>query len=245
MRSWRIDLAGGLRRLRDAVYPGVCSLCGEGAGGGACLCRGCADSLPGLGEHHCATCGEVFDGEPAPGFSCPNCRDQDFAFDFARPALRRSDGALELVHALKYGRRLELGRELAALALRAFDDPRLDAARDGCWPLVPVPLHRSRRRWRHFNQAEEIARPLARLTGLPVSLALRRVRRTTAQTRLTRHERQRNLRGAFRVVPGREPAAGAVLVDDVFTTGSTAHECARVLRRAGAQNVVVVTVMRG
>lgn len=238
-------MAAALGRLRDAVYPGVCSLCGDGVPGGACLCRDCAAGLPGLAERHCATCGEDFDGDPPAGFSCPNCHDQRFAFDFARPALRRSEGALELVHELKYGRRLELGRELAGLAARAFEDPRLDEARASGWPLVPVPLHPSRRRWRHFNQAEEIARPLGRLVGLPVAHALRRVRRTVAQTRLTRAERQRNLRGAFEPARGWRPGEGAVLVDDVFTTGSTGHECARVLRRAGAQKVVVVTVMRG
>ena len=118
------------------------------------------------------------------------------------------------------------------------------------WPLVPVPLYWTRRQHRHFNQAAEIARLLGRRFGLPVCPALRRVRRTETQTHLTRHQRLANLKGAFEVArAGRalvdQGIGGVVLVDDVFTTGATVHECARTLKKAGFQKVVVVTVMRG
>jgi hypothetical protein len=116
--------------------------------------------------------------------------------------------------------------------------------------LVPVPLHRRRKLWRHFNQAEEIARALGRATGLPLCPALARIRATGSQVRLTRAQRLSNLRGAFELsragaVFAATKPPGAVVVDDVFTTGATTDECARVLRRAGVQKVVVVTVMRG
>jgi ComF family protein len=110
---------------------------------------------------------------------------------------------------------------------------------------VPVPLHRRRLRWRQFNQAREIARPLGTALGLPVAGLLRRIRPTMTQTRLNRRQRQRNLKGAFEAVGALEGLEGVVLVDDVFTTGSTVNECSRVLRRAGVQKVVVVTAMRG
>ncbi len=234
-----------LGRVLDLVYPGVCHLCGDGLAGGRCLCDACGDGLPRLRPPCCQTCGQGFEGRIQGDFSCPNCRDQSFAFDFARPALFRSDGALQLIHDLKYGRRLELARELADLTVPAFSDPRLAEAHDGRWPLVPVPLHRRRFHWRQFNQSLEIARPLGRRLGLPVRPILRRIRPTVTQTRLSRAQRRKNLRGAFEVVRGVEGGDGAVLVDDVFTTGSTAHECARVLRGAGFQKVIVVTVMRG
>jgi ComF family protein len=152
---------------------------------------------------------------------------------------------MALVHDLKYGRRLELARPLADLATRAFEDPRLEVALEEKWPLVPVPLHRSRRRWRHFNQASELALPLGRAMGLPVVEGLKRNRSTVTQTRLSRAQRQKNLRGAFEVARGFDVPAGVILVDDVFTTGSTVNECARILRKSGVQKVVVVTVMRG
>ena len=115
------------------------------------------------------------------------------------------------------------------------------------WPLVPVPLHRSRQMERQFNQAEEIARSISIETGLPVSHLLKRGRRTETQTRLSRKQRMENLRGAFKLrepLP-ETPPPGYLLVDDVFTTGSTVDECAKVLRKAGAGRIAVLTVMRG
>jgi ComF family protein len=119
---------------------------------------------------------------------------------------------------------------------------------DEKWPLVPVPLHRSRLEFRHFNQALEIAGPMGRELGLPVVEALRRIRATETQTRLTRNQRLENLRGAFKASAAGErwpQKAGAVLVDDVLTTGSTVDACAKALKKAGFRRVFVVTVMRG
>jgi ComF family protein len=244
--GWR-GLGG---RFLDLLYPPRCGICAEPLSGGRALCGGCAADLPRLREPFCESCGEVFPGQIDRAFSCPNCSDLKFAFDFARPALMREDRTLELVHRLKYGREIHLAGELGRLAAESFDDPRLAPAMEGSWPLVPVPLHRSRLRHRHFNQAAEISRSLSFETGLPVVQALKRIRKTETQTLLSRKQRMENLRGAFEITrAGRKwlsgDAGGAVLVDDVLTTGSTVHECARTLRRAGFRRVCVVTVMRG
>jgi ComF family protein len=237
--------------LLDLLYPGLCHRCGAGGTGEWSLCAGCSESLPSLREPFCRQCGEEFEGRIEGPFQCPNCRGEKFAFEFARPALPNHPDLLEMIHAMKYHRRIELCRELGRLALRAFDeDQRLAEALAGNWPLIPVPLYRGRELWRYFNQAEEIARGLAGWTGLPLCKALARIRGTGSQTRLSRSQRLNNLRGAFeltrrgKVFAAARPA-GAVLVDDVFTTGATTDACARVLRRAGVQKVVVVTVMRG
>lgn len=250
MKEW-IERRRWFARVLDLIYPGVCHACGAGISGNRALCGDCDAVLPGLRDPFCRTCGEEFEGRIDAAFECPNCRDLEFGFDFARPALPNHPVLLELIHDLKYGRKIELGNELGRLAARAFfEDPRLEAARSGLWPLVPVPLHRKRQLWRHFNQAEEIARALGGYVGLPVLRALTRTRRTDSQTRLSRSQRLKNLRGAFALSRlGRSFAAtappGVVLVDDVFTTGATTDECARALRRGGVQKVVVVTVMRG
>ncbi len=162
----------------------------------------------------------------------------------------RDDRTLDMIHRLKYNRELHLAKELGRLASDAFADPRLAPALAGNWPLVPVPLHRKRFQHRHFNQAGEISRELSRHTGLPVLDALKRTRATGHQTALTRSQRLENLRGAFAITAaGRRriaaAPAGAVLVDDVLTTGSTVDECAKILRRAGFREIYVVTVMRG
>lgn len=242
MRRWA--------RMLDVLYPAHCAVCGGALTHGKALCRDCGDDLPRLSDPFCQTCGEAFPGKIEGPFDCPNCSGVSFSFEFARPAMVREDRTLDLIHRLKYGREIHLAAELAGLAREAFHDPRLQPALAESWPLVPVPLHRKRLRHRHFNQAAEIARGLSFHTGLPVLEALRRIRPTDTQTLLGRKQRMENLRGAFEVSRRglgwlESGPRGAVLVDDVLTTGSTVHECAKVLRKAGFLRIQVVTVMRG
>ncbi len=237
-------------RVLDLLYPSYCALCRSSLKEGASLCAPCRDDLPRIAAPFCEACGEAFYGKIEGPFECPNCTGLSFAFEFARPAMLRDERTLDLVHRLKYGREIHLARELGALAGHAFEDPRLAPALEGKWPIIPVPLHRLRLRERHFNQAEEIARPLSALTGCPIVLALRRVRSTDTQTLLSRRQRMDNLKGAFGITRiGRKLASrhcpGVILIDDVLTTGSTVNECARTLRKAGIKRILVVTVMRG
>ncbi|MEI8037467.1 MAG: double zinc ribbon domain-containing protein [Verrucomicrobiota bacterium] len=245
-RGWRHAAA----RALDLLYPPDCALCGIALTCGQSLCPDCRADLPRLAAPFCQVCGEMFHGQITGPFACPNCHDLAFAFGFARPATVRDPRTLELIHRLKYRRQIHLAGELGRLARESFADPRLAQALDEAWPLVPVPLHRHRLRHRHFNQAEEIARVLAAVLGMPMLRALRRTRSTETQTRLSRQQRMANLRGAFALTrQGRrwikDSPPGAVLIDDVLTTGSTVHECAKTLRHAGFCQVWVVTVMRG
>jgi competence protein ComFC len=234
----------------DLLYPPVCELCGTGLTGARSLCDECADSLPRLRDPFCATCGECHDGRIDSDFDCRNCAKMRFAFEFSRPVLRRDPRSLDLVHRLKYGRRIHLAHSLGALLCEALEDPRFQQALAEKWALVPVPLHRSRMRARHFNQARELAQVVSSLTELPLRTCLQRIRSTGTQTALGRKARQKNLKGAFRVthccfrqVP--VPDTGVILVDDVFTTGSTLHECATTLRKAGCPSVIALTLLRG
>ena len=237
--------------MLDWVFPPVCEVCGCGLKGGDALCEGCAEALPKIETPFCDVCGESFAGQIDGAFECPNCREVSFHFEFARGAMLRTDRLLELVHRLKYGREVHLARALGRLACSAFSDRRLGVAMEEDWPLVPVPLHRERQRERYFNQAEEICRAVAAETGLGVLPLLKRVRKTETQTRLSRKQRMANLKGAFAVrrAWGKEmrmpETPGVILVDDVFTTGSTVDACAKVLRKAGVERVAVLTVMRG
>ncbi|HVP51206.1 MAG TPA: ComF family protein [Terriglobales bacterium] len=157
------------------------------------------------------------------------------------------DGGLrELIHLLKYGRVRPaagvLGRMLAE-AIQGFGSEFISAV------VVPVPLHAGKLRERGFNQAEAIARAALKnlnRSGLRLSTdVLGRKRATESQTGLSDHQRQQNVRGAFAVTsPAEIASVDVLLVDDVFTTGATVTECARVLRRAGADRVFVATVAR-
>jgi ComF family protein len=170
----------------------------------------------------------------------------------ARPAYMRAvaygayDSELrELIHLLKYEHAGPAAELLGGYLAQAIGSLNLDLKK---WRVVPVPLHHARRRERGFNQAEKIARAAVRRLGCEIELRpglLERRRPTSSQTGLTNHQRRANLRGAF-VVP--RPAElrnhQILLVDDVFTTGTTAAECSRVLLRAGARSVAVATVAR-
>jgi ComF family protein len=141
-----------------------------------------------------------------------------------------------LLARFKFHAGLASGEVLARLIVAIVDMPAADL-------VVPVPLHRGRLGQRGYNQALELARPLARAWQLPLSLqALHRVRATAAQSELTAPERRRNVRGAFaaRDVAGRR----VLLVDDVITTGSTVREAARTLLAAGASEVRVLAAAR-
>jgi ComF family protein len=112
--------------------------------------------------------------------------------------------------------------------------------------IIPIPLHRERLRWRGFNQALPLARAIGRASQCPVDpFVLARHRSTPPQVGLGADDRRRNVRGAF-AVRHRERIRGrtVLLVDDVMTTGATAHECARVLRAAGARAVDAVVLAR-
>ena len=167
---------------------------------------------------------------------CPRCRRRPSALSSCA-AIGVYDGALRaILHALKYD-----GRRTVAGPLARLIRIHCVGVLEGADLLVPVPLHRRRRRRRGFNQADAIARSI----GLPARALLRRVRATPSQTDLPAAQRHANVRGAFRLA-WRADVSGLriVLVDDVCTTGATLESCARVLREAGAADVRAVTVAR-
>lgn len=237
-----------LRRGTEAAlglfYPPHCAACGADTAHGVHLCERCAEKPARIAAPFCQVCSEPFDGAITGVFTCSNCAGRKLHFDCAVAPMRSRGIVRDFIHRFKYERDYFLRHPLANWAAEGLEDERI--ARRPFDALVPVPLHPARRREREFNQAEALAELLALRAGTPVLPALQRIRYTTTQTRLDRNERMENLRGAFRV---RHPAAvksrHLLLVDDVFTTGSTVDECARVLRHAGAASVRALTVARG
>ncbi|MGB0992596.1 MAG: ComF family protein [Akkermansiaceae bacterium] len=234
--------------ILDLIFPAMCQLCEKKLHGGTHLCESCCAKLHYVEPPFCQQCGECFEGDIDGDFICPNCHDLKFDFEFARAALHSDGGARKLVHDLKYQKQLYLSRDIAALANGALTDPRFADFLGDSGVIVPIPLHWKRERKRGFNQAEEIAVSLVKDARLPMIKALRRTRNTETQTRLSRAKRLKNLRGAFEVPAKLLPkikGSRVILVDDVFTTGSTAHECARVLRKNGVARIAVLTLLRG
>jgi ComF family protein len=252
-RVLRSTAIGTLDSLTSVLFPADCRVCNAPLPGFSRLpiCPSCWNQLPEQTGILCARCGEAL---PLPSADhealCRVCRS-------AQPPFRKAvahgayAGTLRtLLHLLKYDGMQPIAKRLGVLlASRILATADLPAS----LLVVPVPLHDAKRRQRGFNQAELLAR--AALTAMRRSRprlrltlaagALRRQRSTESQAALSPHQRRANLRAAF-FVPRPERVSGrhVLLIDDMYTTGSTARACASVLHRAGAESVWVATVAR-
>ena len=224
------------------LYPPRCLVCK--ALGESGLCAACAGQIMPIASPFCATCGQTL--APDDG-GCFDCRRRTPAFHQAR-SMGAYDGVLRhAVHQFKYRDRpqmaVPLGRLLAAYA--RDHAPEMNGLRFDA--LLPVPMHPIRQRRRGYNQSERLARVLGSELSLPLLTgALLRVRPTRPQVGLTGEARRTNLHGAFAVKPP-EAVIGKtlLLIDDVVTSGSSLHECALVLKAAGAKAVYALTLAAG
>jgi ComF family protein len=229
--------------LVSLVYPPVCMACGGAVGEPATLCAGCWRNVAFIQRPFCERLGVPFAVDSGPGLLSPLAIADPPVFERARSVAAYDGAARDLVHRLKYNDRLDLAAGMARLMAQAGGELMQD-----CALIIPVPLHWARAWGRRGNQAAELGAALSRFTGLPQEVGvLRRRKRTRTQVGLTRDQRRDNLQGAFHVPPEQRPVLAGrrvLLVDDVLTTGATANACARVLLRAGASAVDVLTFAR-
>ena len=229
-------------RLANLMLPHQCVVCrcfAESTG----LCAGCWRGLSPIGAPVCRGCGLPL-GHTLPDPVCAACFTDPPPLAAIRAALHYNDSSRRLVLAFKHGDALQLTPFLAALLARDFT-----ALADDRTLVIPVPLHRRRYFRRRYNQSAELARHLCRVagTGMFTPMILTRRKPTRSQGGLSRHQRRRNLSGAFHVPPARRvELAGrpVLLVDDVMTTGATLFEAARCLARAGSGDVSALVLAR-
>jgi ComF family protein len=258
----------------EAIFPARCLACGEliasappaadkiepGSDGTANLsrriltpftCRRCRIGIQAVGSPICEHCGQVFAARAGDDHICGSCIRAPNHFQTARSALLYTGQCASLVHALKYSGKVQLARPFGMILRRSSET---------FWPgadfdlIVPVPLHRRRLKARGFNQVGLMMRQWARsldnqmLSPAPAVFnwdVMERVLPTRPQTGLGRKDRPLNLRNAFGLKSGAEISGMRLLVlDDVYTTGATANEAARVLMKHGAARVDVLTLAR-
>ncbi|HSR52219.1 MAG TPA: ComF family protein [Acidobacteriota bacterium] len=227
--------------VQGLLAPQYCLLCGDRTASPDLrpLCHPCQDALPAVPRRLCDCCGIPVRGDLMErGILCQECRNhlpsfhKACAFGLYQGPLRR------LIRAYKFSGLRRLAHPLAELLEAAYRREALEASR-----LAWVPSHPRRVRERGFDHMGCLAQALAQRCRLPLLGGFQRVRHTPAQSGLSRSQRRRNLKGAFRMAP--EALEGPVLlVDDIFTTGATLEEASSTLLRAGASAVEVVTVAR-
>lgn len=223
------------RSVLDFALPPRCGGCGAIVEDVDSFCTDCWRKLEFL-QGGCTRCGLPLKGTEAE--TCGACLAQPPRLDRIRAAVAYDDISRSIALRLKYGRKTALARTMSRYMRPLFGELPRDTL------LVPVPLHRRRLWSRGFNQSAIVARDLSRRTGLPVAVgALKRTRATPPLKGMGMRQRRRTVAGAFRStmqLHGRT----VILIDDVLTTGSTANACARVLKRAGAERVDLISWAR-
>lgn len=243
-----VNLKDALGALASVVFPAPCRICGRALTNASRIpiCESCLSGFELVTEPLCISCGRPFTSDVAAEAMkplCRLCRLQYYAFDGARSFAIYDDALFEAIALLKYEQVSRLGHwfagKLAQLVRLQAEEWRADV-------VVPVPLHAERRRERGYNQAELIARPLARSLGLRLeSRLLMRVKPRPPRLVLSRSERWQAVRGAYSVRErARVENLRILLIDDVMTTGATLDACARALKKAGAAAVFGLTVGR-
>ena len=229
-------------RALDVALPTLCPACREPVGGNG-LCAPCWSKLSLIAPPYCERLGIPFAYDPGPGVLSMEAITDPPAYHRARAAVRYDDIARALVHALKYGDRLDLAPTMGRWMARAGRELLADAD-----VLVPVPLH-WRRLWaRRFNQSALLAKAIGRRAASPSPMRRSSAsRRPPQQVGLSQAERAQNVQGAFRVPAERKAEVAGrrlILVDDVLTSGATSDACARALLRAGARSVDLLVFAR-
>lgn len=221
----------------DLLYPDLCLLCGAVVSGTpgfrVPVCRPCLSRLRPITGRRCTVCGVALISEAE---TCTRCRQLSFAFSAHRAVFMYQGPIRELLFYYKFKSRRRLGPLFAGLLPKPGPAERIDF-------IIPVSSGLRSLRQRGFNHVLRLARLLSRLWGVPVLDCLGR-KRGKAQKSLNLAERMANIQGLFFIKKGLTRCAGksAFLLDDIFTTGATAHECAGVLKRHGVRTVYVGTI---
>ncbi|HWG05762.1 MAG TPA: ComF family protein [Beijerinckiaceae bacterium] len=242
--AWWGRAADAARRGLDLLYPPACLVCRAATGEVGTLCPACWGKTRFIERPYCDRLGTPFAQDLGAGLLSPEAIADPPVYRRARAVTCFDDGPTRaLVHALKYGDRVEIARPLGRWMARAGTELLADAD-----VIVPVPLHRLRLVGRRFNQAAALAQSISAASGVAADLlALERVKPTPPQVGLSKLQRAGNMQGAFRVPDAaqiRVSGRRIVLVDDVLTSGATTNAAARALLRAGAAQVDVLVFAR-
>lgn len=223
----------------DVIYPPRCPFCGKISRTG--ICGSCRQSIPYVMEPCCMKCGKPLKQEEKE--YCGDCARMPRAYEQGRSVWSHTGNVPRAIYQFKFHNKRYYAKIFAEEMAHVHAEW---IRRCGIELIVPVPLHAARRRQRGFNQAELVARELGRKLEIPVDTKLVfRIRNTRPQKQLGGRERGQNLRGAFAVSRRERYPQKILLIDDIYTTGSTVHRIAMLLKKAGVQKVYFLTISIG
>ena len=230
----------GTTGIVQLLFPLRCPVCDRIARpAGEKICTECMGKLKLLTPPWCMRCGKKLAGE---GEFCRDCQNKKHEFVRGR-ALYEYQGAAESIYRFKYGKRQEYADFFGEEIVRYLGDFIREVAPDA---LIPIPLHRKRMEKRGYNQAALLAEAVGRYSGVPVNgQMLVRVKNTTPLKLQNPSERQNNLKKAFNIGENDVKLNTTVIIDDIYTTGSTIDEAARTLKSAGVKKIYFITLACG
>lgn len=226
------------------ILPRTCFSCGRDLPrkDTGLLCQNCKENIKLIDGLICQRCGVPLKSGGAFCYNCRGSKGAKYKCAMIRSSLEFTPASRALVHAFKYERYVHIAPYFANLMYKTYlKNPAFKEAE----MLVPVPIYKSRQRVRGFNQAEILANHLSKHCNIPVVNALKRVIKTESQTKLHKAERAENVQNAFCMQEGISVKRKAIiLIDDVCTTSATLEECARILKKNGAREVLALTALR-
>lgn len=230
-----------MKKLLDYFYPPRCPICDEILPPGIIICEGCTKEAVTIAEPMCKKCGKpIENGERE---YCSDCAGRQHTYRQGKAVFLYKAGMKKSMYRFKYSNRREYAQFYAKCAAKIHSSWIL---RNRIEVIVPIPMYPGKRRRRGYNQAEIFARALGKELGIPVDAGIvRRVRNTVPQKALNDKERQRNLKNAFQLAPNIVKYSQILLVDDIYTTGSTMDAVAAVLLSGGAQNIYYICISIG
>lgn len=229
-----------LKKTVEYILPKRCFSCAEFIQGEDGFCGSCWQKFNFITSPFCKTCGTEFELRTLEAYSnCLKCISSPPAFDRARAIFKFDENSKNIIHAFKYYDKTVLAKQFAKMLCERYANEMDDAS-----IIVPVPMYRFKRLFRMYNPPQMIANSISKRTGIEVVAdLLSKVKWTKSQTKLSRKERIANISASIQISGGeRVKGKKVILVDDVITTGTTINHCAKILKKAGAKEVLALSI---
>lgn len=228
-------------KILDIIYPRCCPICQDIVyPAGTAVCRKCVGKIQPISQPRCMKCGKSLYSETEE--YCSDCRNYPHMFDQGIGIYPYNDIMRESIEKYKFHGRREY-TDFYIWSMIKYGEPYIKRWKPDC--IMAIPLHPSRERTRGFNQSAYLAKGIGEAFQIPVHSKMKRIEQGRSQKELSAAQRRQNLKKAFGLAPGYQPPPVVLLVDDVYTTGSTLDAAARILKQAGARKIYFLTLCQG